>query len=113
MGAARKFTSDHTRAEGWRTKIKASQLLNRLQANALGELKKELTQGEIASIKILLAKVMPDLASVEVKGNVAVNHIVRLPAPVASIDDWSRSYADPLRLNAPPIIEAAPSKASN
>ena len=48
-------------------KIKTSQLLNRLQDNALAD-KEFLTRGQIDSIKSLLAKTIPDLKAVEVSG---------------------------------------------
>ena len=50
-----------------RKKIQTSQLINRLQGDALGEI--ELTDGQSASIKILLGKSLPDLQSVELTGD--------------------------------------------
>jgi hypothetical protein len=50
-----------------RQKIQTSQLINRLQANAMGEI--ELTQGQIKSIEVLLKKSLPDLSSIEVSGD--------------------------------------------
>lgn len=50
-----------------RKKIQTSQLINRLQGDALGEI--ELTDGQRASIKILLGKSLPDLQSVELTGD--------------------------------------------
>jgi hypothetical protein len=48
-------------------KIKTSQLINRLQQNALSK-KETLTRGQIDSIKSLLAKTVPDLRAVELTG---------------------------------------------
>ncbi len=48
-------------------KIKTSQLINRLQANALSK-KETLTRGQIDSIKTLLAKTVPDLKAIEHTG---------------------------------------------
>jgi len=48
-------------------KIKTSQLINRLQDNALSK-NEILTRGQIDSIKALLAKTVPDLKSVELRG---------------------------------------------
>lgn len=49
-----------------REKIKTSQLINRLQDNAFGEV--ELTAGQLKSIEILLRKSLPDLQSVQITG---------------------------------------------
>jgi flagellar biosynthesis/type III secretory pathway M-ring protein FliF/YscJ len=70
--AARKqlFHPDEVKA-----KIKTSQLINRLQQNALST-KETLTRGQIDSIKTLLAKTVPDLKAIELSGN--VNHKVKV-----------------------------------
>ena len=48
-------------------KIQTSQLINRLQDNALAD-EEFLTQGQIASINSLLDRVLPKLKAVEVTG---------------------------------------------
>lgn len=50
-----------------REKIKASQLVNRLQDNALAE-NEFLTRGQIASIETLLDRVIPKLQSIKHEG---------------------------------------------
>lgn len=50
-----------------REKIQTSQLINRLMANANGEV--DMTPGQVRSAEILLKKVLPDLASVELTGD--------------------------------------------
>jgi hypothetical protein len=50
-----------------RDKIQASQLINRLESHALGEI--ELSQTQIRAIEILLKKTLPDLSSVELTGD--------------------------------------------
>lgn len=50
-----------TKNESCREKIQTSQLINRLQESAMGEI--ELTNNQLASIKILLSKTLPDLSS--------------------------------------------------
>lgn len=61
-------------------KIKMSQLLNRLQDNALAD-EEFLTVGQISSINSLLDRVLPKLKSVEVSGPgggaIEVNQITR------------------------------------
>ena len=68
--AARKqlFHPDEVKA-----KIKTSQLINRLQLNALSK-KETLTRGQIDSIKTLLAKTLPDLKAVEHSGGMTFTH---------------------------------------
>ena len=46
--------------------IQASQLVNRLNSHALGEI--EMTQTQIQAAKIVIGKVIPDLKAVELTG---------------------------------------------
>jgi hypothetical protein len=62
--AARKLRIMHSNEV--RAKIQVSQLINRLNDNALGKI--ELTQGQIKSIEILLRKSIPDLSATELTG---------------------------------------------
>lgn len=50
-----------------RRKIQASQLVNRLTDHALGNV--ELTNTQVRAIEILLKKTIPDLSSIEHKGD--------------------------------------------
>jgi len=52
-----------------RTKIQATQLINRLQNHALGLEPIELKPSQLKAIEILLKKSVPDLQSVEVTGD--------------------------------------------
>lgn len=52
--------------EKTRLKIQTSQLVNRLQSFANGEV--ELTRDQIKAIEVLLKKSLPDLSSVSVEG---------------------------------------------
>lgn len=69
-----------------RKKIQTSQLINRLQANALGQLEPELSQGQIRSIESLLRKTTPDLQAtaldVNMDGelNITINKMLDGPA---------------------------------
>ena len=66
-----------------RDKIQASQLINRLENHALGEL--ELSQTQIKAIEILLRKTLPDLSAVEHSGDdenpVAMKGVINLVRP--------------------------------
>lgn len=50
-----------------RTKIQTSQLINRLQEHALGDV--ELTPTRIKAIEVLLKKTLPDLSATEITGD--------------------------------------------
>ena len=52
-----------------REKIRTTQLLNRLQDNALGKIDPPLTQGEITSLISLIDRVLPKLTSVTLAGD--------------------------------------------
>ena len=54
-----------------RKKIQASQLINRLTANALAD-QEIMTPSQVQSAKILIGKVVPDLKSVENTGDLSV-----------------------------------------
>lgn len=62
--AARKNKIQH--ADKTKKLIRASQLLNRLNSFANGEI--ELTRGQVAAAKIVIDKEIPDLARVEHTG---------------------------------------------
>lgn len=57
--AARRFKIRHD--ENTRAKIRASQLVNRLQNHVLGKV--ELTRTQVDAAKTLLGKVLPDLSA--------------------------------------------------
>lgn len=63
MAARRSPTHDAQTRE----RIQTSQLVNRLQDNAMGKI--ELTKGQLKSIEILLKKTLPDLSSVALTGD--------------------------------------------
>lgn len=62
--ATRKILSHDTQT---REKIRTSQLINRLEKHAFGEV--ELTQTQVRAIEILIKKTLPDLASIEHTGD--------------------------------------------
>lgn len=77
--AARKHLSHDTKT---RERIRTSQLINRLDQNAFGEI--DLSAGQIKSIEILLRKSLPDLSAVQHTGDVELMVGV---LPPAVIDD--------------------------
>jgi len=62
---AKRLNAAHT--EDIKRKIQTSQLVNRLQDNAMAD-EEFLTAGQIKSIEALLDRVLPKLKSVEVSG---------------------------------------------
>ena len=83
---AKRKTLFHT--ESVREKIRATQLINRLQKFAFGEI--ELTMTQVRAIEILLRKSIPDLAAVEIKSE-QTHYVVEVP-PVLDRDEWQRKY---------------------
>ena len=58
-----------THQDDVRTKIKVTELINRVQAYALGELTDEdVSTNRLNAIKLLLSKTLPDLQSIELSG---------------------------------------------
>jgi hypothetical protein len=72
-----------------REKIRNTQLVNRLQKFAFGEI--DLTMTQVRAIEILLRKSIPDLAAVEIKGEQTHRYVVEVP-PVLDRDEWQRKY---------------------
>src|SRR5262249_49426855 len=75
-----------------REKIRASQLINRLQNHALGLLKPELTISQVRAIEILLRKCVPDLAAAEIKSEQTHRYVVEIP-PLLSDEEWQEKYS--------------------
>lgn len=71
-----------------REKIKASQLINRLISCSMGEV--ELTPVQLGAIKILIDKVLPNLATVEISGDISHHFAIEIPAPAESVEAWSK-----------------------
>ena len=64
-----------THQDDVRSKIKTSQLVNRLTDHALGKV--EMSRSQVQAISILLKKVLPDLQAVTLDGNVEHDVAVR------------------------------------
>jgi len=64
--AARKNKT--TLNDDWKKRIQASQVMNRLQDHLNGEI--ELTATQINAAKIILSKMVPDLARTEIEADV-------------------------------------------
>ncbi len=74
--------------EETRAKIKAGNIINRLQKFIAGEVSME--AAAVTASLGLLKKVLPDLTSVEHSGEITKTYVARLPQPIADIDEWKR-----------------------
>ena len=72
--AARKTTR---LSSEWRERIKAGELLERMQRHALGEV--EMKASEIRAAEVLLKKALPDLSSMEMQVSQDTVHAEELP----------------------------------
>lgn len=78
-----------------RAKIQTSQIVNRLNDYVFGKI--ELTKGQVSAALGLLNKVIPNLASVEVSGEIEHKYAVEVPAPAASVESWSQQQTPRLQ----------------
>jgi hypothetical protein len=78
--------------EEHRSKLKVSQLLNRLQDCALGKV--QLRPDEVRCLEISLKKALPDLSAQEITGDVT-QYVARLPQPAASVEAWTAATTPP------------------
>ena len=66
-------------ADKTREKIKVTQIVNRLNKYANGELTDDdVSSGQIKAMEILLRKALPDLSSVSYEGQMDMNHAVNI-----------------------------------
>lgn len=89
------YSSNAQFLERLRRKIRAGMLVNRLREHVLGRI--EMTETQVAAARVLLKKVLPDIAQVEHTGEISHRYVVELPAVSASSDEWIKTYA-PKRL---------------
>jgi hypothetical protein len=72
-----------------RKKIKTSQLINRLNSHAIGDV--ELSPTQVKAIEILLRKTMPDLSAVDATLTGEVTNYVISDKPMSD-DEWETAY---------------------
>lgn len=77
--------------EETRKKIQTSQLINRLTSHALSPTPL-MDASQVAAIRILLGKVLPDLSATELSGEIEHNYVARMPAPVRDMAEWQNRY---------------------
>jgi hypothetical protein len=80
-----------------RARIRATELINRLQSHIFDGL--ELSLSQVRAIDILLAKCVPNLTSTTVVADVTHRYVVELPS-MLSREEWEKKYSidhlDPL-----------------
>jgi hypothetical protein len=83
-------------SDEWRQKIAAGttagMLMKRLRDNSLGTLDPPMTQGQIRSAEIVLAKIVPNLSSVDHSGEINHNHVARVPEPQPDLNTWQLQH---------------------
>jgi hypothetical protein len=82
------FHDDDTRA-----KIKAGNIINRLQKLIAGEI--DMAPHAVTAALGLLRKALPDLTSVEHSGEITKNYVARMPVRPADLKEWQDRYAPP------------------
>lgn len=76
--------------ENTRAKIKAGNIINRLQKLVAGQI--EMTPHAVTAALGLLRKTIPDLTSVELSGEVSMSKVIRAPAVVSNSNDWANQH---------------------
>lgn len=69
----------------WRCKIRAGQIMSRLQQHAMGEI--EMTDSQIKAANSFLKKVIPDLSSMTLAGDAEKPLVVQWPVPPSKLDE--------------------------
>ena len=77
--------------ENTRQKIRAGNIINRLNKLIAGEI--EMAPHAVTAALGLLRKSLPDLASVEHSGEVATSYVARVPDKSVSPEIWQEQHA--------------------
>lgn len=82
-----------------RTLISAQKLVARLQAFVLGRPINgklvDLSATQVRGIEVLLRKVVPDLATIEHKGEVTHHYVAQVPAVAETTEEWQKQHVPP------------------
>lgn len=77
--------------ESVREKIRATQLVNALENHVLNS--KKMSPSAVTAALGLLKKCVPDLASVEYKGDIAHRYVIETPAPSPDANEWANQHS--------------------
>ena len=86
--AARRVKIRHD--EETRLRIKAAKIIDRIQADIDGEI--ELRPSQVTGALGLLRKVLPDLNTVDVSGDVTNTWVVEIPGLSPNDDTWQQQH---------------------
>jgi hypothetical protein len=82
-----------------REKIKTSQLINRLNSFALGEVDGntgkpvDMSAIQVSAALGILKKTLPDLQATQITGEINTNYVARMPETVDSAEEWQKKHA--------------------
>lgn len=74
-----------------RAKIKAGNIINRLNKLIMGEI--EMAPHAVTAALGLLRKSLPDLTSVEHSGEITKTYVARMPPITDTMDEWRKQHA--------------------
>ena len=77
-----------------RSKIQATQIINRLHAHVMGKLKKPMNASQVTAASVLLKKVLPDLIPTSIQDDVTED-IAVISAEPMSDEEWEATYGNP------------------
>ena len=93
MAARKGYNREPLLTDEHRGKIANSNILNALIEHVQGS--REMSATQVSAGIALLRKVMPDLASVEHSGEVAIPTVMRAPLPANNADEWQSKHVPP------------------
>lgn len=79
--------------ENTRMKIKAGNIIDRLEKLVAGEI--DMKPHAVTAALGLLKKIVPDLTSVEHSGEIKKTYVARMPAKTTSVEQWKQNYVAP------------------
>jgi hypothetical protein len=89
MAARKAYKPGKFHSDAARERIRAAQLVNRLQSCAMGEI--DLTMTQIRAIEILLRKCLPNLVQTDISATSTQRYVVEVP-PQLTVDQWTQKY---------------------
>jgi hypothetical protein len=89
VSVRRKRKPSEFHSEVTRERIRATLLVERLQAHFFGKL--ELTMSQIRTAEILLRKVLPDLSKTDINDTSPHRYVIEVP-PDLTLQEWQEKY---------------------
>ena len=92
VSVRRKRKPSEFHSEVTRERIRATLLVERLQAHFFGKI--ELTMAQIRTAEILLRKCVPDLARADITKSDTHRFVIEVP-PELTLEEWEKKYSLP------------------